>query len=329
MKLRAGPLVMLLALALFAAPRAAAAQRAGGVARIGLLLPGNVTAREYLIDPLRQGLRDHGWVEGRNLVIEARSAEGEPHRFPGLAAELVRLKVDVLLTGSTGATSAARRATTTIPIVMVNVADPVGSGFVASLARPGGNITGFSSRREGFPGKWLELIKEAVPQASRVAVHVNPRDPPAGGLLRELRAAAERFKVELHPLEVREEGELDAAFDAWAEGGADALIVLPSAFLFGRETRLRDLAATHRIPAIYPFVEFARRGGLMAYAPNIRDSYRRASTYVDKILKGAQPADLPVQDPVKFELVINLKTAKALGLAIPPSLLIRADEVIE
>ncbi|MFQ5946974.1 MAG: ABC transporter substrate-binding protein [Anaerolineae bacterium] len=331
MKVRTVALTGTLALGLLAAPVAAEAQKTGKVARIAFLSAGSQSRLSApLLDALRQGLRDLGWVESRNLGIELRWAEGKRDRLPGLAAELVRLKVDVILTVGTSPTRAAQGATTTIPIVMVHVADPVGSGVVASLARPGGNITGVSSRREGFPGKWLELIKEMGPQLSRVAALLNPKDPPAVGFLRELRVAAKRLEVELHPLEVREEDELNAAFDALAAGGAGALIVFPSAFYDQSSTRrILDLVAKHRLPAIYPHRGFVRRGGLMSYAPSILDSFRRAATYVDKILNGAKPADLPVEQPTKFELIINLKTANALGLTIPPSLLFRADRVIK
>ena len=316
---------------LLAAPLAAEAQTAAKVARIGWL--GNSPAASpHLDEAFRQGLRDLDYVEGRNVVIEYRWAEGKFERLPALAAELVALKVDVILAGTVLAAVAAKQAIRTIPIVFAAVADPLGSGLVTSLARPGGNVTGLSVLSPELVGKRLEQLKQALPGVSRVAVLW---EPGGGGertdkdMLKRAEVAGQALGVRLQYVEARRPADFDRAFSAMTRAHAGALTVLPSPMFFNERRRLVDLAAKHRLPAGYPWREGADAGGLISYGPSIADLYRRAATYVDKILKGAKPGDLPIEQPTKFELVINLKTAKALGLTIPPSLLQRADQVIE
>ena len=312
-------------------PLAAAAQQAGKVPRIGYLSPGSPSAGLVTRDEaFRQGLRELGYVEGKNIFIEHRFAEGKFDRLTALAAELVQIKVDVIVASVTQASLAARDATKTIPIVIAGVSDPVGSGLVASIARPGANITGTSGMTAEVVGKSLELLREVVPQASRVAVLWNPNNVVfQGQMLRETEAAAGALGVQLQILGVRDSDALDPAFAAMAGERAGALLVLADPILAFHQARIVELAKKGRLPAMYGAKEYAAAGGLMAYAPNMMDQFRRAASYVDKILKGARPADLPVEQPTKFELVINLKTAKALGLTFPLSLLGRADEVIE
>jgi putative ABC transport system substrate-binding protein len=280
------------------------------------------------VEAFRQGLRDLGYVEGQNLVIESRWAEGRLERLPDLAAELVRLQVEVIVAGGASAIRAAQHATHTIPIVMAGTSDAVASGFIASLARPGGNITGLSDMRAELPGKRLEILKETVPQSTRIAVLANPATPYYGAWMHNLTVAAQALGVHLHVVELRRADELDAAFVAMTRAGADALIVLDYELLSGRYGRVADLAAQNRLPAMYSWRELVVAGGLMSYGPSQTDINRHTATYVDKILKGARPADLPIERPTTFELVINLKTARALGLTIPPILLIQANEVI-
>jgi len=315
---------------LLAAPLAAEAQPVATVPRIGYLAL-NPTANPHLHEAFRQGLRDLGYVEGRNVVIESRDAEGKPERLPALAAELVALKVDVLVAQPTVAALAAKQATRTLPIVFP-VADPVSSGLVTSLARPGGNLTGLSILAPEMVGKGLELLKQAVPGVSRVAVLWDPGAFPertAKDMRKEVKVAARALGVRLQFIEARGPDDFDRAFSEMTRARAGALTVLGGSMLFSERKRLVDLAAKNRLPAVYPWREGVDAGGLMAYGPNVADLFRRAATYVDKILKGAKPGDLPIEQPTKFELVINLKTAKALGLTIPRSLLQRADQVIE
>ncbi len=324
--------VLLVGLGLLSLPLAAAAQQGGKVYRIGYLgnSPPTIPGVARNLEVFRQGLSERGWAEGQNIVIEYRVTEGRVERLPSLAAELVSLKVDLIVAVSTPAARAAKQATATIPIVMVYAFDPVGIGVVASLARPGGNVTGvaFFIGPE-IVGKYLELLKEAVPKVSRVAVLSNPDSPASPFLLRETQAAAQALAVKLQVLEVRSPNELEGAFAAMTRERAGALLVLPHPFTFYHAKRIADLAAKSRLPAVYPVREAVEAGGLMAYAADAPDMYRRAATYVDKILKGAKPGDLPVEQPTKFELVINLKTAKTLGLTIPRALLLRADQVVE
>jgi putative tryptophan/tyrosine transport system substrate-binding protein len=314
---------------LLAGPLAAEAQQAAKVARIGYLST-NLTANPRGREAFRQGLRELGYAEGRNVVIEYRDAEGKLERLPALVAELVALRLDVIVPLGAAATQAARKATKTIPIVGVAMGDPVRSGFVASLARPSGNITGLATFASlEIIGKNLELLKEAVPGISRVAVLWNPANPAHREVMPGVKAAARLLGVQLQPHEASGPSEFDSAFSAILRERVGALLVMSDAIFFGYRTRLVDLAAKHRMPAMYGQSEFAEAGGLMSYGPNLSDQFRRAAYFVDKILKGAKPADLPVEQPTKFELVINLKTAKALGLTIPPSVLGRADEVIQ
>ena len=314
---------------LLAAPLAVEAQQAGKVPRIGVLWPYSPAIAAPFGDAFRQGLGRLGYVEGRNIALEERWAGGKFDRLASLAAELIRLKVDVLVTASTPATQAAQQATKTTPIVMTLVSDPVDSGFVANLANPGGNVTGLSYMHPELSRKRLELIKDVIPKVSRVAVLSNPSNPSIRPLLRETEAAARVLSVQLQVVEARDSGQLDSVFVAMSKERARALVVMPAAVFQDQRRRIVDLAAKSRLPAMYPWREAVEAGGLMAYGASGRDILRRAAAYVDKILKGAKPGDLPVEEPTKFEFVINLKTAKTLGLTIPPSLLARADEVIQ
>jgi putative ABC transport system substrate-binding protein len=319
----------LVLLALLVVPLAAQAQPVGKVYRIGSILTTAPNDGGHLFK-LDEGLRELGYVEGRNVVFERRFAEGRQERLPALAAELVQLKVDVIVTGSNPAIAAVKQVTATIPVVMAVSRDPVGAGFIASLARPGGNITGLAN--DATPeiiGKNLELLKEAAPRVSRVAFLWNPVPPGAGTTKNAVESAARRLGLTLQSVEVRGPNEFESAFAAMVRERANGVVVATDPVLVGPRSRVVDLAARSRLPAVYGLREFAEAGGLMSYGPNIADQFRRAAIYVDKVLKGAKPADLPVEQPTKFELVINLKTAKALGLTIPPSLLLRADQVIE
>ena len=318
-------------LALGTVPFATEAQQASKVTRIGFLVT-NRAAIPRLRDAFLQGLRDRGYVEGRNVVIEYRDAEGKLDRLPALAAELVALKVDVIVAPATPATVAAKQATKTIPIVFAVVSDPVTSGLVTSLARPGGNVTGLSVLEPELVGKRLELLKQVVPGVSRVAVLWHPGavgERTEKDVLKEAEAAARALGVPLQFVEARGPADFDRAFLDMTRASAGALTVLESTVFFVERRHLVDLAAKNRLPAVYGLREFVDAGGLMAYGASVADLSRRAATYVDKILKGAKPADLPVEQPTKFELVINVKTAKALGLTIPQSLLGRADQVIQ
>ena len=320
--------IVTLILSLLTAPLTSQAQHATHVPRLGLLMPGSATGYASRMEAFRHGLRDLGYVEGRTITLEYRFADGQFDRLPALVAELVQLPVDVLVVDGAAAIRAAQHATTTIPIVMVGIGAPVEAGFVASLARPGGNITGLTLHDPEVAGKRLELLKQAVPGITRVAylwhavVHTARH-------LHEAETAARALALQLHPVEVREPYPFDQAFATMAEAHADALLTQPSAVFWDRRTQIMELAARRQLPGIYPEREFTEAGGLMAYGASVTANFRRAATYVDKILKGTKPADLPVEQPVKFELVINLKTAQALGITIPPTLLILADEVIQ
>ena len=319
--------IVTLILSLLVAPLAAHAQQPSKVPRVGVL--GESSPTDPFLAAFRQGLRELGYTEGQSIVIEYRYVHGVLARVPDLAAELIRLKVDVLVVGGTLAARSAKAQTATVPIVFTLTSDPVGSGLVASLARPGGNATGLSNLNAELGGKQLELLKEAVPQVSRVAFLYNPVNPATAPALAGARAAARALGVELQVFEVRKPNELASAFSALTARHPGALLALSDP-VFGNElVQLSKLAAKNRLPAMYARREFAEAGGLMSYGPSYADLYRRAATYVDKILKGTKPADLPVEQPTKFELVINLKTARALGLTIPPELLIRADKVIQ
>ena len=327
MRPRAAAIVLTLGLSLLAAPLAAYAQQLEKRLRIGYVsMAAGLSPRT---EAFRQGLGDLGYVEGQNITIEYRWAQGKQERLRDLADDLVRVKVDVIVTGGPTATRAAKEATTTIPIVMGFDADPVEAGFVASLARPGGNITGTAILSPELTAKRLDLLKQAFPRISRVAVFGNPDEPLTPRNLKETQVAARTLRVQLQFLEVRGLEDWEGAFRAAVRERADALIMFPdpSMLFFGK--RLAELATKNRLPAMHFERGFAEAGGLMAYGVNDRDMLRRAAYYVDKILKGAKPADLPVEQPTRFEFVINMKTAKALGLTFPPSILIRADQVIE
>ena len=317
--------VMLLAVAVIAA-----AQQPTKIPRIGFLMSTSPSAGSDRIEAFRQGLRELGYVEGKNIIIEYRYAEGKYDRLPALAAELVRLKVDIIISGSEPATRAAKEATVTIPIVMAQDSDPVGSGFVASLARPGGNITGSSTLAPELSGKRLELLKEIVPRLSRVAVLGTSTNPGSAQSLRETELAAGAFGVKLQHVDVLAPKDVEPAFRAAAKARADAVLWVVSARVARAraQTQIVDLAVKSRLPVIFETRSAVEAGGLMSYGMNLVDMDRRAAVYVDKILKGAKPADLPVEQPTKFELVINLKTAKQINLTIPPNVLARADRVV-
>ena len=321
-------LIIGLAVLALSLPRDAGAQQTERIFRIGVLVNSSPSAYARRIEAFRQGLRDLGYVEGKNVALEYRWSEGKQDRVPELAAELVRRKVDLIVAHGSSAL-AAKQATTTIPIVLITALDPIGNGLVASLARPGGNVTGLSlGTAEGFAGKWLQLLKEAIPKLSRVAVLWNRANPVNTSQVHDIEAAARTLGVRLQLLEFRGPDQVEGALAAITTTRPDGLIVPADAAAFQERARIIAFAAKNRLPTIYPQRETVEAGGLMAYGPNAIDSWRRAATYVDKILKGAKPADLPVEQPTRFELVINMKTAKALGLTIPPSLLLRADEVI-
>jgi putative ABC transport system substrate-binding protein len=312
---------------LIAMPAVARAQQAGKVHRIGFLsLQSGLTSTT---EAFPKEMRELGYVEGRNLIIEYRWAARKEERLPELAAELVRLKVEVIVTAAAPTIEAARRATSTIPIVMATAADPVGSGLVASLARPGGNVTGLTALSTELAGKRLQLARELVPKATRVAVLAYHGSSVTRLFLEEMRAAAQQIGVQLVVQEVNETGDLTGAFTAMQRERAQALVVQVSPFSADNAKRIVELAAQHRLPAMYDVRSFVDAGGLVSYGPSLPEMFRRAAFYVDKILKGAKPADLPIEQPTKFELVINLKAAKALGLTIPPALLARADQVIQ
>ena len=299
------------------------------VRRIGLLSGFSPSTYAPSYQAFRLGLRDLGWVEGKNISIEYRYAEGRHDRLPDLAADLVRLKVDVIVTAATSDALAAQRATKVIPIVMVAAGNPVANGLVESLARPGGNVTGLSQMLQEVSGKRLELLKEVVPKLSRVAVLWNPNSASATLNWKENQQPARQLGIQLFSLEVRSPSELDKAFEAATRARADALAILPDPVISTNLERIVDFAAKSRLPSIYQSSEFADAGGLVTYGPDRADLFRRAATYVDKILKGTKPGDLPVDQPTKLELVVNLKTAKAIGITIPQSVLFRADKVIE
>ena len=313
---------------LLALPFPAEAQQPTKIPRIGYLDAVSLSVNAARIEAFRQGLRELGYVEGKNIVIEWRSAEGKLDRLPALAAELVRLKVDIIVSAGASVTRAAKEATTTIPIVMANDPDPVGNGFVASLARPGGNITGLSTFAPELSGKRLELLKETIPKLSRVAVFGTSTNPGNAQVLREVELAAGALKVKLQYLDVLDPKDIETAFRAASKGRAQAVLVLTGPVLVSERTQLVDLAVKNRLPASTPQTEYTEAGGLMYYGANTPDVFRRAATYVDKILKGRTPADLPVEQPMKFEFIVNLKAAKQIGLTIPPNVLVRADKVI-
>jgi putative tryptophan/tyrosine transport system substrate-binding protein len=321
--------VIVVTLALVGSGAVAHAQQANKIPRIGFqsaAVPSSITAR---IEAFRQGLRDLGYVEGKNIVIEYRYAEGKIDRLPTLAAELVGLKVDVIVTAAPSSTRAVKETTTTIPIVMAYDTDPVGNGFVASLARPGGNITGLSALSPEISGKQLELLKEVVPRLSSVAVLGTSSLRNYEQVSKEMEPAARALGVQLQYVDVLGPKDIETTFREARKGRADAIVALANPILESARTQVAALAANSRLPTIYHVPEFVEAGGLMSYGVSFIDLYRRAATYVDKILKGAKPADLPVEQPTRFELVINLKAAKQIGVTIPPNVLARADKVIK
>src|SRR5436309_15813139 len=322
-------LAVVLALSLALVPVAGEAQQATKVTPIGYLSGPSLSANAARIEAFRQGLRELSYVEGKNIVIEWRSADGKPDRLPALAAELERLKVAVIVTSGGAPTRRTKEATSTIPIVMTNDPDPVGDGFVASLARPGGNITGLSTFVPELSGKRLEILREVVPKLSRVAVLGSSTATGYAQTLREIEPAAKAFKMQLQFLDVLHAKDMETAFRAASEGRAQGVLTLNSAILGSQRAQIVELAVKKRLPVMYHQSNFVEAGGLMSYGVNVPDLNRRAASYVDKILKGAKPADLPVEQATKFEFIINLQAAKALGLTIPQSVLLRADQVIE
>ena len=322
-------LIIVMFASLLGVPLASLGQQPAKVARIGFLEASTPSAIAARVEAFRQGLRDLGYVEGKNVVIEYRYAEGNFDRLPALAAELVRLNVNVIVTGGPTAIPAAKAATTAIPIVMAFDTDPVGSGFAASLAKPGGNITGLSTLAPELSAKQIELLKEIVPKLARVAVLGTASRPGSAHALREVENAAKALKVQVQFQDVVDPKGIDAAFLAARKGGADAVLVLGSPLFNANRTELTELASKSRYPVIYDRAEFVEAGGLMTYSVSLADLARRAATYVDKILKGAKPGDVPIEQPTKFDLVVNMKTAKALGIKIPNSVLAQATKVIE
>jgi ABC-type uncharacterized transport system substrate-binding protein len=306
----------------------AQAQQSTKIPRIGFLSATSPSAMAARNEAFRQGLRELGYVEGKNIVIEYRSADGKVDRLPALASELVRLKVDIIVTPGASPTRAAKAATSTIPIIMTQDGDPVGNGFVASLARPGGNITGLSTLAPELGGKRLELLKEVVPKLSRVAVFGNSTAPGYAPMIREMEVAANALKVQLQYQNILDSKDIGTSFRAASKGRADAVVTLATAILSNQRAQIVELATKNRLPAIYHNSPFVEAGGLMTYGVSVIDLDRRAAVYVDKVLKGAKPADLPVEQPQKFEFIINLKAAKQIGLTIPPNVLARADRVI-
>jgi putative ABC transport system substrate-binding protein len=329
LKIMSKTLICMVAIVCLITASIAQAQQPNNVPRIGFLMASSPSTIMTRTEAFRQGLRDLGYVEGKNIVIEWRSAEGKLDRQSELANELVRLKLDVIVTAGPESTRAAKKATSAIPIIMAQDSDPVGSGFVASLGRPGGNITGLATFAPEISGKQLELLKEIVPTLSRVAVLGNLTVPGNAQTLKETELAAAVFAVQLQSIEIPGPKDIEAAFRTATKGRADALLVLGGPVLNPHRTQVTELAVKSRLPATYNRPEFVEAGGLMTYAASYNDSFRRAATYVDRILKGAKPADLPIEQPTKFELVINLKTAKQIGLTVPPSVLARADKVIK
>jgi putative ABC transport system substrate-binding protein len=331
-RMRPMPTILSFSLLFFlvsASSQIANAQQPAKVPRIGFLGAISLSAMSARVEAFRQGLRELGYAETKNIVIEWRSSEGKADRLPDLAAELVRLKLDIIVSGGPVPTRFLKSATITIPIVMAYDDDPVGSGFVATLAHPSGNITGLSTLAPEISGKQLELLKEIVPRLSRLALLGNTSQPGHPQALREINLVADGFRVQTQYLEIREPKDIEIAFPAAIKERADALLVVTTPVLSSYRRQVIDLAVKNRLPAIYGRPEFVEDGGLVFYGVSYPDLYRRAATYVDKILKGAKPADLPVEQPKKFEFIINLKAAKQIGLTIPPNVLVRADKVIK
>ena len=328
---KSAAIIALFVLVLLLSPLAADAQQSGKVWRIGILF-GQAEGDPYVQSPLsalRSGLQDRGWTEGRNVVFEIRYTDGRPERSPALAAELVRSKVDIIVTAGTELILAAQKASSTIPVVMAGIGDPVGSGIVASLARPGGHVTGLSLVAPELAAKRLELAKETLPGLARVAILWNPNNASVTLRFKETEAAAREMGLKLHSIEARQPGDFEKGLSAAVRAGAQALITTEDALMAGHRAEIIRLAIEHRLPVISGLRMFADAGGLLAYGPSSPDLWRRAAGHIDRIFAGTKPADLPVEQPTKFELIINLKTAKALGITIPASVLMRADQVIQ
>jgi putative tryptophan/tyrosine transport system substrate-binding protein len=321
-------LLITLALGLLVAPRAADAQPPGKLPRVGILTAVTAPTAELCHALLRQRLRELGYVEGQHIVLESRSAEEQYERLPALAAQLVALPVDILVTWGTPAAVAAKQATSTVPIIVLAVGDPVGSGIVASLARPGGNVTGVTNLSAELSAKLLALLKEIVPELTQIAVLRNPRNPASAPQLQWTELAAQSLGVQLQVVDVRDPSEFEAAFLSMTRERAGALTVLADTMFLSQRRQIADLAIKRRLPATFNWREYAEAEGLIAYGPRVADQCRRVAEFADKILKGVRPAELPVEQPMRFELVLNLKTAQALGLTIPPTLLFQADEII-
>ena len=310
-------------------PLAARAQQPAKIPRIGFLGNSTATMEANLIGPLRDGLRELGYEEGRNVIIEFRWANGKYDQFPALVAELLAAKVDVIITAGTPATLAIKKATSTVPLVFIAVGDPVGTGVVPNLGRPGGNITGLSSIAPDLEGKRLELLREVVPKLSHVAFFLNPANAFHTASMRQARVAAQSLGIKLQPMEVNKSEQLDGAFASIVKEKPDALLILADRIFLHNRKRMMEFAIQQRLPSVNAYRELVEAGGLISYGPSYEDMHRRAAVYVDKILKGTKPADLPIEQPTKFTLLINLKTAKTLGLTVPPTLVARADELIE
>jgi len=310
-------------------PLAARAQQPAKIPRIGFLGNSTATMEANLIGPLRDGLRELGYEEGRNVIIEFRWADGKYDQFPALVAELLAAKVDVIITAGTPATLAIKKATSTVPLVFIAVGDPVGTGVVPNLGRPGGNITGLSSIAPDLEGKRLELLREVVPKLSHVAFFLNPANAFHTASMRQARVAAQSLGIKLQPMEVNKSEQLDGAFASIVKEKPDALLILADRIFLHNRKRMMEFAIQQRLPSVNAYRELVEAGGLISYGPSYEDMHRRAAVYVDKILKGTKPADLTIEQPTKFTLLINLKTAKTLGLTVPPTLVARADELIE
>jgi putative ABC transport system substrate-binding protein len=322
-------IVVAFAISVLITPLASQAQPRGHVPRLGYLGTSSASLEAELVKALREGLREHGYIDGQNIVIEYRWAEGNYQRFPDLVADLVKLKVDLILTTGTPGAFAAKRATQTIPIVMAVTGDAVATGLVSSLARPGGNLTGFTTMVPDLEGKRLEILREVLPKLATLVVLLNTSNPLTAVQLERARASAKPLGIQLQPVDLQRPEDFKDAFARVARHRPDAITMVADRFLLAHRTQIVDFVARTRLPAMYPYRDFVAAGGLMSYAPSYEDLFRRSATYVDKILRGAKPSDLPIEQPTKFEFLVNLKTARMLGVPIPPSLLLRADQVLE
>jgi len=322
-------LIVAFTLSVLLTPPATEAQQRAHLPRVGYLGTSSASLEPELVKAFREGLRDLGYVEGQNILIEYRWAEGNYQRFPDLVADLVNLKVDLILTAGTPGALAAKRATQTIPIVMAVTGDAVGTGLVSSLARPGGNLTGLTTMVPDLEGKRLEILREVVPKLTTLVVLLNTANPLTAIQWEQTKISAKTLGIQLQPVELRRPEEFNDAFAKVARQRPDGITMVADRFLLAHRMQIVDFVAKTRLPAIYPYRDFVVAGGLMSYSPSYEDLFRRSATYVDKILKGAKPSDLPIEQPTKFELLVNMKTAKTLGVPIPPSLLLRADHVVE